>query len=430
MQARALLALGAPIAAITIVGISMSLTYPLFALRLERMGESGAVIGLSATAAALGMVVGAPLMPRLLERVGIGPLMYGALGVLIGIFALIQVHENVWFWTLLRVVYGFSATALFFSSEFWIVGNAPDHLRGRVVAVYALALAGGFALGPAILGLTGYEGWPPILIAAAVCISGALPIALGLASSPPRADAPNTESGNALSFVRSDPTLMASVVLFGMIEFGAMALLPVWAIRSGLGEDVSITLLVLLALGAMAAQLPVGWAADKMNRRRLLTAAGLGNALVCIALPLAVGTAWLVQVLALLWGAIAVTLYSVALVELGARYRGAALAAGMAAIVGAYGVGALVSPWLFGFAMDVVPPHGLLFALLGFTAFYLALIAFRARRAGFRLTRGLPRVGNGLRNSKDRDHRAEGRVGDPNRRRTTAGRPRWPSPPP
>jgi len=43
----------APIAAITLFGISLSMSYPLFGLLLERMGASGAMIGLNSMAAAI-----------------------------------------------------------------------------------------------------------------------------------------------------------------------------------------------------------------------------------------------------------------------------------------------------------------------------------------------------------------------------------------
>ncbi len=381
-QLRSIAVLGAPIAAITICGISMSLTYPLFALRLERMGETGAAIGASATVSAAAMVLGAALMPRILHAIGIGWMMLGALAIMATIFLAIPAWENIWYWSGLRFFYGFAATALFFSSEFWIVGGAPDHLRGRIVGVYAIALSGGFMIGPLMLRVTGYEGWPPILLALAVIALSVLPVLVGLRFGRPRHQPPTAETGGMLTYMRSDPTLMTSIVLFGMIEFGAMALAPVWALRSGLSEGVSLNLLALVAAGSMLAQLPVGWAADRWNRRRMLIGAAALNGAICIALPLSTGAPLLVQGLALLWGASAVTLYSVTLVELGARYRDAALASAMAAVVGCYGLGALTGPGFFGYAMDLVPPDGLLLALLAFTAGYLALAVARAKGRG------------------------------------------------
>ena len=142
----------APITAITLFGISLAMSYPLFALMLERAGDSGAAIGLNAMAAALGMVIAAPVMPAMLRRAGMGPLMIGAALGLALMFLMIPLTGDFWLLTGLRLVYGFAATILFFASEFWIVATAPEAIRGRIVAIYALCVSGGFALGPAAAG--------------------------------------------------------------------------------------------------------------------------------------------------------------------------------------------------------------------------------------------------------------------------------------
>ena len=69
-----------------------------------------------------------------------------------------------------------------------------------------------------------------------------------------------------------------------------------------------------------------------------------------------------------------------ALVELGSRYRGAALARGNAAVVLAYGLGALFSPSAFGAAMDAIPPDGLLWLASAAACAYLALAMIRLSR--------------------------------------------------
>ncbi len=65
----------APITAITLFGVTMAMSYPLFGLVLERAGTSGTMIGVNTTAAAVAMVAGAPILPPILRRYGLGPLM-------------------------------------------------------------------------------------------------------------------------------------------------------------------------------------------------------------------------------------------------------------------------------------------------------------------------------------------------------------------
>jgi MFS family permease len=367
----------APIAAITLFGISLAMSYPLFGLMLERAGASGAMIGLNTAAAAITMVVGAPVMPMMLRRIGMGPLMIGsALGLAAATLA-IPLHQGFWYWTALRLVYGFAGTVLFFASEYWIVAAAPEMSRGRIIAVYALCVSGGFALGPLILSLTGLEGFLPFTVAALVVIAGLAPILWGLRWAP---DIGGDDPPSPLAALRvfvTDPGVVFAVVLFGTIEFGAMALIAVWGVRSGLAEADAAILLSVFAFGAMILQMPLGWAADRFDHRRILAVAAAGSAIAPLAMMAAGPSYWLMLGAVAFWGALSVGLYSVALTEMGARYRGARLAVANAAIILGYGIGALFSPVLFGFAMDAIPPDGLLLAAAAAALAYLALMLAR-----------------------------------------------------
>ncbi|MFQ5566529.1 MAG: MFS transporter [Paracoccaceae bacterium] len=371
----------APIAAITLFGVSMSMSYPLFGLMLERAGSSGALIGLNTTAAAVSIVAGAPIMPVMLRRIGIGPLMTGAALVLAATMLAIPLYQGFWYWSALRLIFGFAATVLFFASEYWIVAAAPEMSRGRIVAVYALCVSGGFALGPLILSLTGLDGMLPFAVAACVVLVGLAPILWGLSTAPETDGEDPPSPFAALGVFVTDPGVVFAVVLFGTIEFGAMALIAVWGVRSGLSEADAAILLTVFAFGAMVLQMPLGWAADRFDRRQVMAVIAAGSAIAPLGMIAAGSSYWLMIGFAAFWGAISVGLYSVALTELGARYRGARLAVANAAIILGYGVGALVSPVLFGFAMDVIPPDGLLLAAAALALAYLALMLARMTRA-------------------------------------------------
>ncbi len=377
----ALSALVAPIAAITLFGISMAMSYPLFGLMLERMGASGAMIGVNTTAAAIAIVAGAPVMPLILRRAGLGKLMTGAALGLAATMLAIPLYQDFWYWTALRLIFGFAATALFFASEYWIVAAAPEMSRGRIIAVYALCVSGGFALGPLILSLTGLEGSLPFLIAAGVVIAGLVPILWGLRWAPDIGDDDPPSPLAALGIFATDPGVVFAVVLFGTIEFGAMALIAVWGVRSGLAEADAAILLSVFAFGAMLLQMPLGWAADRFDRRWVLVLAASGSAIAPLAMMAAGPSYWLMLAAVAFWGAFSVGLYSVALTEMGARYRGGNLAVANAAIILGYGIGALVSPVLFGWAMDAIPPDGLLLAAAAVALAYLALMLARMIRA-------------------------------------------------
>ena len=377
---RAALPWAAPVTAMAVVSVSLSLTVPLFALLLERQGATGAEIGLNHTISALAMVISAPLLPRLLARVGLVWLMVSGCAALAAGMVLIPVWESQIWWGCLRIIFGFAGTALFFSSEYWVVTRAPEALRGRIVGGYVVILSASYMAGPLILNALGVEGYAIFFVPAAVFLAAAVPVILGRAHAPSgRTDNP-PRTADILGFFRSDPMVTWGVLLFGVIEFGAMSLVAVWGLRSGLDQETSVRLIFWLAFGSLAFQFPVGWAADRFDRRLLLALAGLIS-LVCPLIILATDGMTILIVCVVFWGGAAVAFYSLALTELGARYKGVSLARGNAAVVLAYGLGALVSPAAFGLAMDAIPPDGLLWLAALAACAYLALAVIRISRA-------------------------------------------------
>lgn len=361
-----------------VFSVSFSLTTPLFALLLEREGVSGTLIGLNHTMFAIAMVVSAPLLPRVLVRVGLIPLMLWSTGILAAAMLLIPLWPSIWWWAVLRPVFGLAGTALFFTSEYWIVSQVPTATRGRIIGAYVVILSVSYMIGPLILTGLGIDGLAIYVVPAVLFALAAVPVWLGRHGAP-RPD-PETPPGpfELLRFFRTDPMITWGVVLFGVIELGAMGLIAVWGLRSGFGEETAVALVFWLAAGSMVFQLPVGWAADRFDRRRLLLGAAVIaslSPLLLLSLPGPVVAA----IGVFLWGGTAVALYSLALVELGARYTGGELARGNAALVLAYGLGALLAPLAFGAAMDAVPPDGLLWLGVLAGCAYLALCLWRIR---------------------------------------------------
>ena len=377
---RLILPWTAPVLAMAVMSASLSLTIPLFALLLERHGVSGTLIGLNHTVGALSMVLSAPILPGLLARTGVVPMMIGATLALALAMLAIPLIDSPWWWATLRPIFGFAANALFFASEYWIVSQAPDASRGRIIGVYVLILSASYMIGPVILGWLGIEGWAIYVLPAALFALAAIPLWLGRAGAPEAEPEDQPGPFALLSFFRTDPMIIWGVVLFGTLEFGAMGLIAVWGLRSGFDEALAVALVFWLAAGSLAFQMPIGWAADKFNRRRLLILAAFAAAVAPVLMALIKGPE-VARAGMFVTGGMAVAFYSLALVELGSRYRGAALARGNAAVVLAYGLGALFSPSAFGAAMDAIPPDGLLWLASAAACAYLALGAVRLRAA-------------------------------------------------
>ena len=102
--------------------------------------------------------------------------MLGAILVSIVAFLLLPVFRGVGAWFVLRFVIGAAGGVLWVCGDTWVNEVATEGFRGRVVAIYGVAVAGGFALGPLLLSVTGTEGVAPFLVTSAIILLSALPL--------------------------------------------------------------------------------------------------------------------------------------------------------------------------------------------------------------------------------------------------------------
>jgi len=370
------------IAAISIFAFGLSLTYPLFSILLEEMGTSALLIGLNGSAAALAILIGGLALPQVLRHVALPKVMVWSVVAMAGLLLVFPLYPDPYLWLPLRFLFGMTTAALFVCSEIWIVSAAPPARRGLMIGIYGLFLSIGFLVGPLVLKVLGTGGWAPFIGGALVALCAIPPILFAWNDSPDLSEevevAP-TLADTTRYFV-TDPAIMGAVLLFGIIEFGAMSLFPVWTLRAGGDAQLALTLIALLAAGNVILQLPLGWVGDKFDRRKLLGLCAFATVIGSALFPLFSGTEWPLWITALIWGGTVVGLYTFALNELGARYSGAALARGTGAFTFAYGIGALMSPPALGAAIDFWPPHGM-FGLLGvLAASYIVMLFVRPRR--------------------------------------------------
>lgn len=370
----------AAIAAVSIFAFGLSLTLPLLAILLERMGASGLEIGLNGAAAAVAMLAGGLALPRMLDHVPLPALLAGSIAAMAGLLLVFPLVPDVWVWLCLRFFLGFANVAIFYCSEIWIIGVAPAARRGLMIGVYAFFLSLGFVAGPALLSLIGPEGWRPFLIGAGISLLALPPVIWAWSSAPAHAEegaATPAPPARLLSYFRTDPAVMFAILLFGCVEFGAMGLFPVWGLRAGMTEQAALFLVTLIAAGNVAMQAPMGWLGDRFDRRRLLMGSAAISLAAALAFPWLADLDWPLWALTAFWGGAVVGLYTFALTELGARYSGAAFARANGAFMFAYGLGSLAAPPLMGAAMDAAPPHGMFAVLAAASGAYLLLLTLR-----------------------------------------------------
>jgi MFS family permease len=347
----------AVIATATMFGLTYSLSAALIALDLTARGLGEAIVGANAAMHAVGVLIVAVILPRLVAAVGMRRLVVVALVTAALALLAFPTMPLVWLWFPLRLVLGMASEILFVLSETWTNSLSTEETRARSMAAYTASLSVGFALGPLILSVAGTGGFAPYAIGAAVALASILFVISPLAEEPVFE---KPEAGGVLRFMRLAPVAIAATVLNAAIETAGLSFLAIYAINLGWPEGQATQLMSCMMIGAILLQLPIGWLGDKMNRTTLLVALAAMATAGALIWPFALQDEIVTYAVLFLWGGAFVGIYTIVLTIVGSRFKGTELVGIYAAMGLMWGVGALAGPLLAGAAMQTTT-HGLAF---------------------------------------------------------------------
>lgn len=366
-------------AACAAIGLQAGVAMPLVPLALERRGVDKFTIGVVAAAWAVGMLLTAPYIPRLAARLGAVPFIIGAVVAGSALTVAYTVTDNIVAWFIFTLLHGVVGGVPWIVSEIWMNVVVEEKRRGRVMAVYAMLVALGLALGPFVLQVVGVYGPKPFLACAALALLVAIPL-LPYWKTAPKIEH-HADSGYMMVIVGA-PLAMLAGFACGLGEQVAFSFLPVYAVGAGVSPEIGALWLSTFVIGNVILQWPIGWMADHFDRRAVLAGCTLASALLVILLSAVPAQSVAVIAVIALWGGLSFAIYPVGLALLGQRFGDGDIARANTAFSMLYIVGGLVGRPLAGAAMDAVGDPGLGWTLAVFYAIaaVAALLAFHRRR--------------------------------------------------
>jgi MFS family permease len=372
-------ALAGVIASLSVFAIAQGLSYPLFTFMMQRQGMTPAEIGLSAAMTPLGLIASAFFVPAAVRLIGARGLATASALSAALLLVLVGLLQNDIAWYPVRFLIGVAINPLYILGEVWTLALAPPERRGRIMGVFNAVTGIGYAAGPLTLAFVGSEGWPPLLVgitAFAACSGLLFATTAGLRGF----EDDGAPKGSVLGFWLVAPTLLFAVVVSAATQQSVYSLLPVFGAAYGLPEATLAGLITAMSAGNILLQLPLGVMAERFGARPMIVACAVVNSTCALLLPALVTTplAWPVV---LVMGGVGYGVYTMALVELGNRFRGSMLVTGNAAFALMWGAGGIVGPPGSGLVMQVAGPVGMpvLLATLG-----SCLVAFALLRSLYR----------------------------------------------
>lgn len=357
------------------VGISylgVGLVAPLIAIVLSSQGANPSIVGLVGTTMFAAFTVSSFPVGTLTDRIGPKPVLVGGLvvyGVAILFFAMI---ESTLSFFVVRAVEGVGAAAISVATETMISKlSAPDE-RARRMSYYALSVGLGWAAGP-ISGALLYGLRPELPFVACFVISMAA-AALAAGFIPRTASNSHRLRGlfDGLSVRLVTP--VSAGALYGYLMSSLVTLFPLYLRGINVDEGQMGSVITAVIAGTLLSQVPIGRAADRFGKGRTLMVCSLILTAMFAVMPMH-GDWRLFLLTGAVAGAMAGSLYPIALAIIGSTTKPERIGAATSLFSLAFGFGSLLGPAASGLAMDQLGRPWLFYlpaTLTGFFVFQLA----------------------------------------------------------
>lgn len=313
----------------------------LLSLRLDRAGQSTMVIGAVATVYFGGLVIGALQSGRVVRRVG-HIRAFAAFVALLSASTLgyAQFGHPV-FWVGLRLIDGFCVAGVFVCLESWLNERADTQTRGSILAAYMVALYCGQAVGQLLLRTSGELPAAPFQLASMLISLAIIPLCLTRNSAPPPAEA--TAFGIRTLFTAS-PLGAVGAVTTGLMLGAFYGLAAVQVRRLGLDLTETASFMMIVILGGVALQWPLGRLSDRYDRRQIIVLSFATT--LCVSLSISFlpsGGSWLL-ILGAMFGGLSFALYPLCVAHCNDRLHATERVAASGRLVLLYSIGAALGP--------------------------------------------------------------------------------------
>lgn len=373
--------IAALIAAVTAYSVALGATYTALAISLSEAGYSTFLVALNAAMTPLGLVLSSLVLPRIIRGKPFWWLVLGAVSSAALLSGLALATASFAWVLALRFLLGCSTNVLFIVGETALMMIITPARRGRILAAYNAIITVGYALGPALLILTGNPA-ATLAAAAGFTLLAMLPVTIARTSI--SIDLPGDESpGGALRYLLIVPALALAAGGTALFDNATLSLLPIAKMMTGMARDPALALVTITMIGAVVLQLPIGAIVDSYNKTLALivlcSLTGLGCAgLFALPEPFALQATYL-----FILGGLAFGVYSATLALIADNFDGQDLIGANALLALCWGLGSLIGVPAVGLAIDLIGPGG-----FGWTTavpfIVAALLAARWARHGIR----------------------------------------------
>ncbi|WP_390913212.1 MFS transporter [Pseudosulfitobacter sp. SM2401] len=379
---RLLISFAALFLSVLLLQLSSGGVGPLDALSGLALGFSNQQIGLLGSSHFLGFFIGCWWAPRLMGSVGHSRAFAaftaaGAIGLLAHMLIV-----NPYAWAGMRIASGICVAGCYTVVEAWLQAKVTNETRGRAMGVYRIVDMSGSLMAQMMIGVLAPASYVSYNLLAILCCAALLPLTLTKVPQPATPSAPRLRP--RLAFERS-PLAAAGVVVAALSSASFRMVGPLYGQEVGLSAGQIAYFLSAFVLGGAIAQYPVGWLADKFDRRWVLIWLSVAAMLSCAVTVLSTGLGVNgIMLAAFLFGMTSFPIYSVAAAHAHDFADDSERVELSAALMFYFALGAIAAPYGASILIDAFGPRALFIMI---ASGHVLLIIFGLTRMRARPTR-------------------------------------------
>lgn len=359
--------------------LGVGLVAPLISIVLAEHGADSLMVGLVGTTMFAAFTLASFPIGAAVDRFGPKPILIGGLviyGVSLLLFAFIN---STLLFFIVRAVEGVGGAAISVATETMISQLSEPRERARRMSYYALSVGLGWALGP----LTGallfnlQTGLPfyaccGFSLLAALAVAVMVPLTVG---------GDHHVEGMAKQFSMALLLPISAGALYGYLMSSLVTLFPLYLKNLGVSETKMGSIITAVIIGTIVSQVPLGYAADRFGKRKVLLLCAALVACIFTVMPLSANWQSFLLTGAML-GAVAGSFYPIGLSLIGELVSGKRLGAATALFTLLFGIGSLAGPTISGLAMNRLGDKWLFYLPAMLTAGFCIELLLLYKRAG------------------------------------------------
>lgn len=370
-------------ASISLLQLSSGAIGPLDVLSGVAEGFSNTEIGLLGSAHFLGFFIGCWWAPRLMGTVGHSRAFsaFAATGAIGAIAHPLLIDPTAW--TFMRILTGLCVAGCYTVIEAWMQARLTNSNRGRIMASYRTVDIVMSSAAQLMIGALEPASYVSYNLLAILCCACMLPVVLTKMKQP---ETPTSPRLRPINTFKVSPLGAAGVIVAGTSSAAFRMVGPIYGQENGLNAAQIGSFLATVLTGGAVAQFPVGWLADKYDRRWVLIGLSVVGILACgVLVATSSGNYFQIFLVAALFGASTYPVFSVSMAHANDFAHANKMVEINASLMFLYGIGAIFSPLIASVLIEGYGPSAL-FAYISIA--HVFLVGFGLLRMTSRPTEG------------------------------------------